>query len=64
MSLVEYCQRVHTNLQRFDLAEQRRALAALNITVVWHPDMPLEITGSIPVEIAYSTVNCTPCRVD
>jgi hypothetical protein len=42
---------VKKNLNSFDLAEKRLALAALNITVTWHPDKPLDIQGSIPVTI-------------
>ncbi len=49
-SLVEYCQRVRENLCQFDFTEKRLALDALNISVVWHPDKPLEIKGAIPVE--------------
>jgi site-specific DNA recombinase len=51
-TLTEYCQRVRDNLTQFDTAEKRLALAALNITVVWHPDNPPNIQGSIPVAIA------------
>ena len=50
-STKEYCERVKKNLHSFDLAEKRLALAALNITVTWHPDKPLDIQGSIPVTI-------------
>jgi site-specific DNA recombinase len=49
-SLVEYCQRVRETLHQFDFPEKRHALDALNISVVWHPDKPLEIQGSVPVE--------------
>ena len=31
---------------------------ALNISVVWHPDNPLEIQGSIPFGIGHSTPGC------
>jgi hypothetical protein len=51
-SLHDYCVRVTQNLRRLDLTEQRRAFAALNITVTWHPEKPLDIRGSIPVDIA------------
>ena len=46
-SLTEYCARVRSELQRFTLEEKRRALEALNITVVWHPNKPIAIQGSI-----------------
>lgn len=58
-TLTDYCRRVARNLHRFDLAEKRTALEALHITVVWHPDNPLEIRGSIPVAIATNTPNWT-----
>jgi hypothetical protein len=51
-SLVAYCQRVRDNLTRFDDDEKRLALDALQITVYWSPDTPIEIIGSIPVSIA------------
>ena len=50
-SLVDYCTRVRSELQRFTIEEKRRALEALNITVVWHLEEPPEIRGSIPVHI-------------
>jgi site-specific DNA recombinase len=50
-SLVDYCARVRVDLQQFTLEEKQRALEALNITVVWHPEQPLKIQGSIPVRI-------------
>ncbi len=62
-SLVKYCQRVRDTLHRFDNEEKRLALNALNITVVWHPDKPLEIQGSIPVAIASDAPYCRPRRV-
>jgi len=34
------------------MVEKRLALEALNISVLWHPDKPLEIAGSIPADIA------------
>jgi site-specific DNA recombinase len=46
-SLMDYCTRVRSELQTFTTEEKRRALEALNITVVWHPNKPLEIQGSI-----------------
>jgi site-specific DNA recombinase len=55
-SLTAYCQRVAANLGCLGTAEKQGALQALNITVVWHPDKPLEITGSIPVDIATNAV--------
>lgn len=61
-SLVEYCQRVRETLHRFDNEEKRLALDALNITVVWHPDKPLEIQGSILVSIASDAPRCRPRR--
>ena len=48
-SLMEYCARVRAELQQFTLDEKRQALEALNITVIWHPEQPPEIHGSIPV---------------
>ena len=58
-SLVDYCARVRQNLTRFDLAEKRLALEALNIVVTWHPENPLTIQGSIPVDIADNAPWCT-----
>jgi site-specific DNA recombinase len=55
-ALTDYCQRVCANLKRFDTAEKRLALDALHIGVVWHPDKPLDITGSIPLDIASDAV--------
>jgi len=57
-SLVEYCQSVWNTLRQFSAEEKRLALEALNISVVWHPDKPLEIRGSIPVDIASNTSGC------
>jgi len=54
-SLVEYCQRVRNTLRQFSTEEKRLALEALNISVVWHPENPLEIRGSIPIDIASNT---------
>ena len=48
-SLMEYCERVRSNLRRFTIAEKRLALDALNIVATWNPGEPLEIQGSIPV---------------
>ena len=50
-SLMEYCARVWAELQQFALDEKRQALEALNITVIWHPEQPPEIHGSIPVGV-------------
>jgi site-specific DNA recombinase len=50
-SLMDYCARVRSGLQHPTIEEKRRALEALNITVVWHPEKPLQIKGSIPVRI-------------
>jgi hypothetical protein len=50
-SLIEYCVRVRLELQHFTLDEKRRALEALDLTVIWHPDKPPDMYGSIPVGI-------------
>jgi site-specific DNA recombinase len=51
-ALMDYCTRVRQHLQHFTLEEKQRALEALNITVIWHPDWPEpRIEGSIPVLI-------------
>ncbi len=52
---MEYCARVRSQLQHFTLEEKRLALEALNITVTWHPEHPLAIQGSIPVDIVSNT---------
>jgi septal ring factor EnvC (AmiA/AmiB activator) len=57
-TLTDYCRRVVQNLHRFDLTEKRVALEALNITVTWHPDKPLAIQGSIPVDIVSTAPHC------
>jgi hypothetical protein len=63
-SLVDYCARVRENLKRgFSMEEKRLALSALNITVYWYPDGPLEIHGSIPIDFAYSTSGCAGCNI-
>src|SRR5262249_55824732 len=46
-SLMEYCVRVRQALRHFTTEEKRRALEALNITVIWHPNKPIKIQGSI-----------------
>jgi hypothetical protein len=58
-ALVDYCRRVRHNLTRFDLAEKRLALEVLHIVVTWHPENPLSIQGSIPVDIADNAPWCT-----
>jgi hypothetical protein len=40
------------------MEEKQRALEALNISVVWHPDNSLEIQDSIPIGIGHSTLGC------
>ena len=55
VSRVEHCQRVRNTLRQFSTEEKRLALDALNISVVWHPEKPLEIRGSIPIDIASNT---------
>ena len=50
-SLIEYCARVRSELQHFTLDEKRQALEVLDLTVIWHPNKPLEMYGSIPVTI-------------
>jgi hypothetical protein len=58
-SLMEYCVRVRAELQHFTLEEKQRALEALGITVVWHPDTPLDICGSVPIqEVMSNAVRC------
>jgi hypothetical protein len=57
-SLITYCERVCENLRDFSMKEKQLALEALNITVVWHPEKDPDITGSIPIGIAYSTPGC------
>jgi hypothetical protein len=53
-SLMEYCARVRAELHTFTLDEKRQALEALNITVIWRPEEPPEIHGSIPIAIVSS----------
>jgi site-specific DNA recombinase len=50
-ALETYCARVRAKLTYPTLDEKRTALDALNITVVWHPEKPLEICGSLPPDI-------------
>jgi hypothetical protein len=45
LALVEYCHCVRNNLRQFSTEEKRVALDALNISVAWHPEKPLEIRG-------------------
>jgi site-specific DNA recombinase len=55
-SIMEYCARVRQELQDFTLEEKQRALEALDITVIWHPDWPKpKIEGSLKMDIATST---------
>jgi site-specific DNA recombinase len=54
-SLTTYCKRVRANLSSFVMDEKRLAIEALNITVTWHPDTPLDIQGVIPVDFVHST---------
>jgi site-specific DNA recombinase len=49
--LTEYCARVRSKLQHFTLEEKRLALEALNVTATWHPEKPLAVRGSIPMDI-------------
>jgi hypothetical protein len=49
--LMDYCTRVLAKFQHFTLEEKRQALEALNITVTWHPEKPLDIRGSILIAI-------------
>ena len=58
-SLMEYCARVRSALRHFTLEEKRRALEALNITVIWHPEQPLAIRASPLIDIASSASQCT-----
>ncbi len=51
-ALRDYCARVRANLQHFNMEEKQQALEALDIRVTWHPEKPLHIRGSIPVDIA------------
>ena len=54
-SLITYCERVRENLRDFSMQEKYLALEAFNISVLWHPDKPLEIQGSIPIDLGHST---------
>ena len=54
-SLMDYCARVRSALQHFTLEEKQRAMEALNIAVVWHPDKAPDIHGSISMSIASNT---------
>ena len=49
-ALQDYCARVRANLQHCTMEEKQRALEALDIRVTWHPEKPLEIRGSIPLD--------------
>ena len=57
-SLTAYCTRVRENLRSFSMEEKHLALDARNITVIWHPDKPLEMRGSMPVGVGYSMPVC------
>jgi hypothetical protein len=57
-SLITCCERVRENLRDFSMKEKQLALAARNITVVWHPEKDPDITGSIPIGIEHSTPGC------
>ena len=59
-TLRDYCKRVVKNLKNLDLEEKRLAIEALDITVTWYPEKPIEITGSIPVNVETDLT----CRVD
>jgi site-specific DNA recombinase len=48
-TLTTYCQRVHAELQTFDISHKRMALEALDIHVTWTPGQALQITGTIPL---------------
>src|SRR5262249_54498266 len=61
-SLIEYCARVRAQLHYFTLAEKRQALEALNLTVTWHPEQPIEIRGSIPLDISSNAAGGTLCH--
>ena len=49
-ALQDYCARVRANLQHCTMEEKQRALETLDIRVTWHPEKPLEIRGSIPLD--------------
>ena len=49
--LIDDCTRVRQALQHCTPEDKRRAIAALNITVVWHPNKPLAVQGNIPIEM-------------
>ena len=57
-----YCTQVRSGLCTFDLPEKRRALEALNITVLWHHDGLPEILGSLPREIYQYLAECIESR--
>jgi hypothetical protein len=50
-SLMAYCERVRAELQTFNIEEKRRALEALDITVIRHPGELPEIHGNISMAI-------------
>ncbi len=49
-ALMDYCTRVRSELRTFTMEEKRRALEALDITVIWHPGELPEIHGNISME--------------
>jgi site-specific DNA recombinase len=49
--LVDYCSCVRDSVQHPTIEKKRLALEALNITVVWHPEKPPQIKGSVPMRI-------------
>jgi len=49
-ALMGHCARVRSELQNFTLEEKRRAMEALDITVIWHPGELPEIHGNISME--------------
>jgi hypothetical protein len=62
-TLADYCHRVEVNLSRFDMTEKKRALEALSLTVIWYPDRPIKITGSIPISLDYPTSHAPYCMI-
>jgi hypothetical protein len=46
--LIAYCGRVAKNLHTLTIGEKKRALEVLSTAILWYPDRPLEIKGSIP----------------
>lgn len=48
--LMVYCRQVSQQLQTFDLADKRLALAALDIRVRWTPGEDFDVQGTIPLD--------------